>query len=214
MAYEYLKTLGFLGYSYGNLGYSQYLFLPLIQLAAITGIWSVSLLLIFPSALLGNALNTGFSRFFLRLKQRLPSIIIYLAVLLIVIVFGLISTMDFTKTKRWPVGLIQSDMDPWLADQRQQEDYLNHCINLSNKALNSQPQPQIIIWPETAFVPPIHYHNKYCFNQKRYQQVRSLFEFLDTQPIPYLIGNDHRPAASTSPTACSSVSSPAPVTFW
>jgi apolipoprotein N-acyltransferase len=53
MAYEYLRTLGFLGYPYGILGYTQYLFLPFIQLAEITGIWGVTALTVFPSIYLG-----------------------------------------------------------------------------------------------------------------------------------------------------------------
>lgn len=192
VAYEYLKTLGFLGYSYGNLAYSQYLFLPFIQLASVTGTWGVSLLVVFPSALLASALAGGFARFLPRLRQRLPSVITYLAVFLIVILFGSINMTEYNKARRWPVGLVQPDMDPWLADQRQQEDYLKLCINLSNQALSSQLRPRIIIWPETAFVPPIQYHNKYRFNQDKFRQVHSLFAYLDTQSIPFLIGNDHR----------------------
>ena len=60
VCYEYfLKTSGFLAYSYGNMGYSQYPFLPFIQISDITGVWGVSLLVVFPSALLGNAFADG-----------------------------------------------------------------------------------------------------------------------------------------------------------
>ena len=44
VAYEYLKVQGFLGYAYGIVGYSQYLFLPLIRIASLTGVWAVSAL--------------------------------------------------------------------------------------------------------------------------------------------------------------------------
>ncbi len=56
VGFELLKTQGFLAYSYGNLGYSQYLFLPLVQIAELTGVWGLSLLVIFPSAFAGNLL--------------------------------------------------------------------------------------------------------------------------------------------------------------
>ncbi len=39
IAYEYLRTKGFFGYAYGILGYSQYQFLPFIQISSIFGIW-------------------------------------------------------------------------------------------------------------------------------------------------------------------------------
>ncbi|MDR1411173.1 MAG: apolipoprotein N-acyltransferase [Spirochaetaceae bacterium] len=57
IAYEYLRTLGFLGYSYGIAGYSQWSVLPLIQIADIFGVWGVSALVVFPSAALAAALR-------------------------------------------------------------------------------------------------------------------------------------------------------------
>jgi hypothetical protein len=62
IAYEYLRTKGFVGYPYGNIGYSQYLFLPFIQIASVTGVWGVSYLVIFPSVFIGNAVKDGFSK--------------------------------------------------------------------------------------------------------------------------------------------------------
>jgi len=59
LAYEYLCTLGFLGYPYGITGYSQWRMIPLIQIASITGVWGVSALVVFPSVWLGAKLGTG-----------------------------------------------------------------------------------------------------------------------------------------------------------
>jgi apolipoprotein N-acyltransferase len=57
LAYEYLRTKGFLGYCYGISGYSQWRMIPLIQIADIFGVWGVSALVVFPSAWLGAALG-------------------------------------------------------------------------------------------------------------------------------------------------------------
>jgi apolipoprotein N-acyltransferase len=65
MAYEYLRTKGFLGYSYGVTGYSQWRVIPLIQIANIFGVWGVSALVVFPSVLIGTGdwgLGTGEKR--------------------------------------------------------------------------------------------------------------------------------------------------------
>ena len=60
VCYEYfLKSSGFLAYSYGNLGYTQYAFLPFIQIADTVGVWGISLLVVFPSALAGRAFADG-----------------------------------------------------------------------------------------------------------------------------------------------------------
>jgi apolipoprotein N-acyltransferase len=57
MAFEYLRTQGFLGYSYGVTGYSQWHLLPVIQIASVTGVWGVSALVVFPSAWLAAAIS-------------------------------------------------------------------------------------------------------------------------------------------------------------
>jgi apolipoprotein N-acyltransferase len=63
LAYEYLRTQGFLGYSYGISGYSQWRMIPLIRIADICGVWGVSALVVFPSVWLGNALGNGSRNF-------------------------------------------------------------------------------------------------------------------------------------------------------
>ena len=63
ISYEYLRTTGFLGYPYGILGYSQYLFTPLIQIADFAGVWGVSYLVVFPSIYIGHALKQGAAGF-------------------------------------------------------------------------------------------------------------------------------------------------------
>ncbi|MCL2609829.1 MAG: hypothetical protein FWD94_08015, partial [Treponema sp.] len=55
LAYEYLGTLGFLGYPYGISGYTQWRAVPLIGIADIFGVWGVSALVVFPSAWLAGA---------------------------------------------------------------------------------------------------------------------------------------------------------------
>ncbi len=64
LSYEYLRTLGFLGYAYGILGYSQYSHPALVRFSSVTGIWGISLLVIIPSFFLAQvAARSGlFSR--------------------------------------------------------------------------------------------------------------------------------------------------------
>ena len=63
ICYErFLKTEGFLAYSYGNLGYTQWQFLPLrADRGALGRVGRVGLV-VFPSALLGSALRDGLRR--------------------------------------------------------------------------------------------------------------------------------------------------------
>lgn len=42
---EWLRSLGMFGFTWGDLGYSQYKAIPLIQMASVTGIWGMSFLI-------------------------------------------------------------------------------------------------------------------------------------------------------------------------
>jgi apolipoprotein N-acyltransferase len=51
LSVDYIKTIGFLGFPWGILGYSQYENLPLIQSARILGVWGVDFLLLYANGL-------------------------------------------------------------------------------------------------------------------------------------------------------------------
>ena len=57
-AYEVARTKGFLGYGYGILGYSQYSWLSFIGIADIFGVMGPSLLVAYPSFLIGSSINS------------------------------------------------------------------------------------------------------------------------------------------------------------
>ncbi len=203
LAYEFLKTQGFLGYSYGIMGYSQYLFKTLIQIAEITGVWGVSLIVVFPSVLLGNALKEWDFRF-----RSLPEMlggrgrgaytkahinvikpgIIYLVVFVGVLVYGFVSQVDYGKSRMWKVALIQQNVDPWKGGTRPYERSLNILLKLSRQA--TKENPDIIVWSETSFVPGIDWHTKYRTDVDKYLLVKRLVDYLKKQKIPYVIGND------------------------
>lgn len=190
MGYELLRTKGFLGYPYGNLGYSQYGFLPLIQIASIFGMWGVSLLVIFPSAFFGNALKSlsrdGW-RGFIALHRR--EIYVWAALMLISIGGGLLSLRSYEDERQWKVALVQQNEDPWRSSVEAYGDALETLIRLSDEALKEDPE--IVIWSETAFVPRIEWHNRYRTSRPHYELVRELLEYLSTQEVPFVVGNDH-----------------------
>ena len=190
MGYEFLRTKGFLGYPYGNIGYSQYLFLPLIQLSALTGMWGVSTLVIFPSAFLGNALrklDRNFFRDFVG-RHRLDALV-WAGVMVAVIAVGFGLQRDYEDDPRWKVALVQQNEDPWKGSVDAYRDALNALIRLSDRAL--EEDPDIVIWSETAFVPRIQWHDRYRTSRPHYELVRELLDYLAGQETPFVVGNDH-----------------------
>ena len=189
VCYEYfLKSRGFLAYSYGTLGYSQYAFLPFIRLSDLTGVWGVSLLVVFPSALIGNALKDGVGR--LREKWRgymLPAAI-YAAVCAAALLYGFVGRVDTSNTRQWKVALVQQNVDPWKGGYNAYRESLDVLLRQSEKAMREDPE--IVIWSETSFVPAIDWHTRYRTDTQTYGLVKELRDFLGSQPVPYVVGND------------------------
>jgi apolipoprotein N-acyltransferase len=193
LAYEYLRTLGFMGFPYGIIGYTQWQYPALIGIASIFGVWGVSALVLFPSAYLAAGLPNlwGFFR-----KERLAAAA-WLGALGACLCYGVFNLNDTGNNQSYTetinaatvkIALIQQNNDPW-----QEEDYsrtLQILTRLSQQALEAEPGTELVVWPETAFVPRIYWHLTYRDTDVSYRAVRELMDFLEGQKAPFLIGND------------------------
>ena len=189
VCYEYfLKSNGYLAYSYGNLGYTQYPFIPFIQIADAVGVWGVSLMVVYPSALIGNALSRGVRRLREGWKRWIGPAAIYAIVFAALVVYGLFAQVDVSKSRPWKVALVQQNVDPWRGGYSAYRQSLDVLLRQSRKAITENPD--IVIWSETSFVPAIDWHTRYRPDTQTYGLVQELRAFLDTQSIPYVVGND------------------------
>jgi len=204
LAYEFLRTKGFLGYSYGISGYSQWRVIPLIQIANITGVWGVSALVTFPSFAIAEAFRNrrGFREIGVFLadfvkKEKLP-VFCWTIALIAALVFGFTRNRDFSSYPSVNIALVQQNTDPWNAVkaptpyqviQAYRRD-LQVLKRLSEEALASAPKPDLIVWAETAFVPRIYWHTTYRDDQDSWLMVKELLDYLSTKDTPFLIGND------------------------
>ena len=188
ISYEYIRTKGFIGYPYGNIGYAMSWIPPFIQSASVFGSWGISVLVIFPSAYLGNALKEGRLRSSSFLKVHKIDAIVYLALILVNVIYGFGVMKDFSGSPQWRTALIQHNADTWKGGIRTYERNFGILKRLSLEALKDNPD--IVIWSETAFVPGVDWHSRYRTDKERYALVKDLKDFLATQKVPYLIGND------------------------
>jgi apolipoprotein N-acyltransferase len=189
ICYEYfMKSRGFLAYTYGNLGYSQYLFTSLIGVASIFGVWGVSFLVCLPSAIIAGLFRDGPGAARERLKPyRLPGII-YITLFAAAVVFCWASRVDLSGVREWKVALVQQNVDPWRGGNQAYAESLQADIRQSEKAL--EEDPEIVIWSETSFVPAIDWYIRYRTDPVRYGMVKRLTDFLSAQSVPFMVGND------------------------
>ena len=213
MGYEYLRTLGFLGYAYGISGYTQWNMITLIQIASIFGVWGVSALVVFPSVLIGNGLHGGPGESLLQaapvagggirglvtrkwaslrgfVKNERAAVGVWCLALVATLVFGVVSPVDYSDAPTARLALIQDSTDPWRGGFEQYRRNFATLRSLSLEALAEDPKPDMVVWSETAFVPRIHWHLTYQEDPAYLALVRSLMGFLSQQDVPFVIGND------------------------
>ncbi len=198
VGYEYLKTLGFNGYSYGVIGYSQWSWPIIIQIASIFGVWGVSALVVFPSAWIAAGIKKGctgkigawFSHFPEFARSHAVTGIAWCAALCLTLIFGLVSPVDYSKDAKVKIALIQPNSDPWVGGINSYQRDFDTLSRLSDTALKEQPDIKMVVWPETAFIPRIDWHYRYREDQESFELVSRLLAYLDKAPVPFVIGND------------------------
>ena len=193
VAFEYLSTLGFLGYPYGIIGYTQWRFTLLIRAASIFGVWGISFLLVFFSACTSSIIFDFFKEKKFKVayqKYRLP-MMIWIGTFFAFILYGAFTKIDLSEAQSTKIALVQPNRDPWLGNLEVYRNNYEELKNLSEKALKNFPDIDLVVWPETAFIPMIRWHYKYTSTSNPNSLlVRELLHFLDNQKVPFLIGND------------------------
>ena len=155
VGFEWIRSLGFLGYPWGLLAHSQYLNRPLIQIADVGGQWAITLVLVMVNAAVAALVTDTLAG--RRLRAGMPAVAAGL--LLISLGYGYFRMADFGLARDTRiaetrpdarVALVQHNSDPRKA---RFSDTLDTLISLSDQALATNPD--LLAWSETAFVPNI-----------------------------------------------------------
>src|SRR4030066_980515 len=154
-ALELLRNYFITGFSWALLGYSQYEFLEIIQIADITGVYGVSFLLVI--------VNIAITEITLSIKKRgrkekghyknliaLAAIPVFLFTVLYIYGYAkLSSNKNDADNQRIKVGLLQGNIDQGVKwDVKFKRETIDIYLNLSKKA--KAEGAELIIWPETA----------------------------------------------------------------
>lgn len=159
---EYLRSFFLSGFPWANLGHSQYLNLPFIQMADITGVYGLSFGIVLANSTLFLATHQKGRRVF-PLKE-----FIFTAIILVCfLIYGYykIKLLDDYIKKAIPlrIGIVQPNIDQSIKwDESFQKETMEIYEKLSFKL--TEDKPYLIIWPETA--------TPFFFQQeKRYQPI-------------------------------------------
>lgn len=142
----------FIGNPWALIGYSQTPFLPLAQIASVTGIYGVSFAVVCFNAGLAQLLDLGVRGFF-SVRSALVTMAISLFPALAVALFGIASLRSAPPADPvagTPVVVVQGNLDDgarWSPDLYGQ--HLDAYLELTIAALQRTPA-RLVIWPESA----------------------------------------------------------------
>jgi len=148
VALEYLRSFFLTGFPWANLGYSQYLNLPVIQMADITGPYGPSFVILLVNATLFGVLHQWSKRTF-PFKEVILTVVIFLGFL----IYGYLKMgavgRQMIQNPPLKIGLVQGNIDQSVKwDESFQKETLKIYEKLSFKV--AEEKPDLIIWPETA----------------------------------------------------------------
>ena len=115
---EYMRTVGFLGFPWGIIAYSQWSFLSFIQISDITGMLGVSFLIYLSNSVLANIIVSIMDKNEIKLilKQNLKPIITCTIIFTIIFVYGSLKlykeTNDRQLREKTQMSLVQKSFDP------------------------------------------------------------------------------------------------------
>ncbi|HCA19696.1 MAG TPA: apolipoprotein N-acyltransferase [Treponema sp.] len=193
--YEYLKTKGFLGFSYGIMGYSLWKSTVLLQSSSFGGVWYESALCAGVSALIADCVlsfRVFLPRFSLVpvLKRFALPISVLTAAFSFSLVYGFIRlNVDEGAVKKINVVCVQNNTDSNKYGPDVYKRDVSNLVRLTDEALSAFPETDIVLWPETAVVPPIEYNFAEKKDEGRYQMVLSLMDYFSRNDVCFVLGN-------------------------
>ncbi|MFH1338295.1 MAG: apolipoprotein N-acyltransferase [Candidatus Omnitrophota bacterium] len=147
---EYLRSHLFTGFGWGLLGYSQYLNLPAIQIADITGAWGVSFLVMTVNVLIYR-ITDYVLRFKIKKQIILTTYLLPLLLLFLCLGYGFykLRTTHYEGSRRLRISIIQGNIPQSIKWQEYaKEEIFRRYLQLTREAVSDNPD--LIIWPEAA----------------------------------------------------------------
>ncbi|MDD5596259.1 MAG: apolipoprotein N-acyltransferase [Candidatus Omnitrophica bacterium] len=177
---EYIRSYLFTGFPWSLLGYSQYLNLPIIQIADITGAWGVSFLVMMGNLIIYEIISqkSGGRSDKLKLKNIISLPIIILVLSLGYGYYRLNKQSATGNLQPIRISVVQGNIPQELKwTSGPEEQILEKYLNLSRQA--AKDHPDLMIWPEAALPVVLQSEPRFI------QQVEKLAEETKT---PLLLG--------------------------
>lgn len=140
---EYIRSVGFMGYNVGYIGYSQWNYPALLNITSVYGYWGLPFIMVLFQSIIALALLN-------RLKVKHY----YLVSVVFIILFatGLLFPTAVEMQEEMPLkaAFIQGNISPEIVVGSGRDNILNSYLDLTEKALEENRDLDLVVWPETV----------------------------------------------------------------
>ncbi|TAK10265.1 MAG: apolipoprotein N-acyltransferase [Candidatus Manganitrophaceae bacterium] len=149
VALEYVRGHLLTGFPWAALAYSQYRFLPIIQIADLASIYGIAFLIVLINVALFEILRRGWQAHQIAWRELIPAG----AIFLLCLGYGLYRLGQPMEAERGlTVAVVQGNIEQdqkW--DARLRDEILRRYRRLSLSAIQEgKPRPELVVWPESA----------------------------------------------------------------
>jgi apolipoprotein N-acyltransferase len=195
---DYLRSFGFLGFTFGSIGYTQHNFLPFIQIADIGGEQLIAFILVLFNAGAAALIPELLGREPFRMKNVSPyhRVPLYVSVGLIVLslVYGTFRLREtIPDGRRMKLSMIQGLSSPRTTWKEEKWETLRTLTSLTRESYWEADDLDLIVWTETAIRtslrPNLIYGTSYHARIRRLVQEAEK-HFIIGSPDNYHLGED------------------------
>lgn len=141
---EYLRSLGFMAYNVGYLGYSQWAYPTILNISALYGYWGLPFLIVFFQTIL-----------LLIWRKELLGLKLWaiITVYLLLLTAGLLgpNLEPLTgKNRQIQVSLIQGNSTPEEVMESGKTEIMHKYLDLTRQSVKADPFVKLVVWPETV----------------------------------------------------------------
>jgi len=146
---EYARSLGFLGYTVGYVGYTQWDYPTLLTLTGTYGYWGLAYLML----MLQTTIAYIWACYSRVSSMKLPLVKVTLVFLALLLTGFLVPALAFEEEESEPqkIALIQANIpQDYILSSQFSDKILQRYLDLSQEALDKHPYLDLVVWPETA----------------------------------------------------------------
>ncbi len=185
---DWVRSWIFTGLPWNFPGSTQWQFLPMIQIASITGVYGITFIIVFFNVSLAETLLALYHSF--KTKKLYVPIVIYIAIAFagLNIIYGInriktINNVDNKNSTIFEAGMVEGDIpQSRYYSSKEANLALSVYFSLSNELLQKY-KPDLLIWPESAIPQPLRGEGELCSIYRN-----KLHKMISEYHVPVLLG--------------------------